>query len=305
MANVGVLTREPVAAARQSPWSSFSGTGAPPKPSAVQAASLGADQRTFSPTAVKTGAVPATLAPVETTLPVIVQEQTGNACGTTSLSMVLTYFGVPPAAAGVAAIDKRIRPVTKDGLIDSFTAPRDLVSYARRQDLQATLHNQSSPADLARMIDQGVPPIILYDGETPTGEGLHYVVVSGYRSGKDGRDWEITDPNGFKTHMSEAGLLKVWSDLHAMGHGVAYNRVMISIAPETGTLTTPTGKRIAASTVQLPNHNSPLGLDVAGTLANKGIRLVSKAYEASPWIAGKVKKHMGGFESGLRAKSAH
>ena len=72
-----------------------------------------------------------------------------------------------------SAIDRAIRPSSSDAKIDSFTAPIDIALYAQRHGMRATLHNDSSTDDLKAMLAQGVPPVILYDWDTPYGKDLH------------------------------------------------------------------------------------------------------------------------------------
>jgi hypothetical protein len=222
------------------------------------------------------------------TLPVQIQEQTGNACGTTSLSMVLKYFRVPAAAADVKAIDRAIRPSSRDAKIDSFTAPIDIVRYAQRQGMRATLHNHSTSKDLEAMLAQGVPPMILYDWDAPTGKGLHYVVVSGQREQNGQREWQLHDPSGYAWYIDDAELQRRWSNLHVAGVEVPYDRVMIAISPRQGTVQTPYGTTKPAAEVRLPAHNSSVAVDMAASVATWGIGVGADAYDAGRWVAGKA-----------------
>lgn len=223
-----------------------------------------------------------------TALPVTIQEQTGNACGTTSLSMVLTYFGVPKQASDVKAIDAAIRPSSADGRIDSFTAPMNVALYAQRHGMRATLHNDSTTDDLRAMLAQGVPPIILYDWDAPSGKGLHYVVVSGYREQNGKAQFQLHDPSGYPWYIDAGELNRRWSNLHVAGVEVPYNRLMIAVSPSHGNVRTPVGTLKKAADVRLPAHNTSTTVDLAAAVTTWGIGIGADAYDAGRWIAGKA-----------------
>jgi hypothetical protein len=222
------------------------------------------------------------------TLPVAIQNQKGNACGTTSLSMILKYFKVPAAASDVAAIDRAIRPSSSDAKIDSFTAPIDIALYAQRHGMRATLHNDSSTDDLKAMLAQGVPPMILYDWDAPSGKGLHYVVVTGHREKGGDQEWQLHDPSGYSWHIDDKELKRRWSNLRVAGVEVPYNRLMISISPAQGYVQTPVGTTKKASEILLPSHNTSTVVDFAATIATWGVGVGANAYDAGRWIAGKA-----------------
>jgi hypothetical protein len=234
-------------------------------------------------------------------LPVKIQEQTGNACGTTSLSMVLKYFGVPAAASDVKAIDRAIRPSSRDAKIDSFTAPLDIALYAQRQGMRATLHNNSSTKDLEAMLAQGVPPMILYDWDAPTGNGLHYVVVTGHRERDGKKEWQLHDPSGYSWHITDAELNRRWSNLHVAGVEIPYNRLMLTISPSQGNLKTPVGTTKEASDIMLPAHNTSTVVDFAGKVATWGVGVGADAYDAGRWIAGKAQAGAAKVHQGWKA----
>jgi hypothetical protein len=221
-------------------------------------------------------------------LPVTIQEQTGNACGTTSLSMVLKYFGVPKQASDVKAIDAVIRPSSSDGKIDSFTAPINIALYAQRHGMRATLHNDSTTGDLKAMLAQGVPPMILYDWDAPSGKGLHYVVVSGYREQDGKKEFQLHDPSGYAWHIDEQELTRRWSNIHVAGVEVPYNRLMIAISPSQGNVRTPVGTVKKADEIRLPAQNTSSAVDFAASLTTWGIGVGADAYDAGRWIAGKA-----------------
>ncbi|MBC7541313.1 MAG: hypothetical protein H7338_01135 [Candidatus Sericytochromatia bacterium] len=237
-------------------------------------------------------------------LPVPVQEQTGNACGTTSLSMVLTYFKAAPQIADVKHIDAAIRPTSKDNKIDSFTAPIDLVLYAQRKGFGATLRNEATTADLDRSLAQGVPPIILYDWDAPKGDGLHYVVVSGSRQQDGKKEWKLTDPSGHAWFIDEAEMLRRWTNLHVAGVPIPYSRVMIAVAPIKGMVSTAVGTLKPAADIKLPPYNGSLVVDLGGSVATWGIGVGAKAYDASKWVAGTTRAGVTKLQSGWKAATS-
>lgn len=157
-----------------------------------------------------------------------------NACGTTSLAMILSYWGIQTSHDAIDAVIRRT---------NMPTAPDDLVRYAERLGLRASLKTDAGLEDLASMLDQGVPVQVLIDPFDPTGMRppnpndaiLHYVNVTGYERGPDGRiSWlTICDPGnvGYRYKVSAEQFEKVWSNLKLMGMDTGLNRLMVAIAP--------------------------------------------------------------------------
>jgi hypothetical protein len=168
-----------------------------------------------------------------------VQEQVGNSCGTTSLSMMLKYFQGHTLENSVTTIDKYIRAQgslefllpngkIKSVAIDGYTAPRDIVKYANQQGMRAGLQNKSSITALKRMLDQGVPCLCLTDwnfaengskpsNASPDAESLHWVNVVGYEYQKNPKTQKsemyliVANPHGLIQHVAEKDFDKVWS----------------------------------------------------------------------------------------------
>ncbi len=126
-----------------------------------------------------------------------------NACGTTSLSMVLRYWHGATAQNTVAAIDRAIRPG------NSPTDPREIQALARRQGLRAGVIRGASVSQLSGLIDQGTPPIIVIH----SGSQLHYVAVTGYERSTRGGELEFTlaDPASGKRTLSASELEELWA----------------------------------------------------------------------------------------------
>ena len=137
----------------------------PQAPAAPQNALKPADAQGFSPVSTfqSSGAGFDKLTPND--LGVLAQNQGHtNACGTTSLANVMTYWGMPRTHE---QIDHAVRA------FDIFSAPEKLVSYARDNGLRAELKNGSSLNDIAHAIDQGSPPIVLIDPDSDKNANLH------------------------------------------------------------------------------------------------------------------------------------
>ncbi|MBL8950283.1 MAG: C39 family peptidase [Myxococcaceae bacterium] len=193
-----------------------------------------------------------------------------NACGTTSLAMISTFLGRPVTRE---QIDASIRNV------DIGSAPDNLVSWARANGLEASYKNEASFDDITRMIDAGLPPMALIDPGSSTDFMSHYVVVSGYERGADGKvsKLHITDPEGSKYTMTADEFMKQWDNIKYGGIESGDRRLLLSFAPK-------------GSNVELPS--STLGAD----LRNQGIRnlIDGTADFLNGWKNGRVGDIIGG-----------
>jgi hypothetical protein len=181
-------------------------------------------------------------------LGVVPQDQGNtNACGTTSLANVMTHFGMPRTHE---QIDKSIRP------FDLFTAPDKLVEYARGNGMRAELKADAKLDDIARMIDQGVPPIVLLDPDSEKNANLHYVTVTGYNRDASGKitDVVIADSAGGRRYtLSAEEFQKRWDNLKLGGIGTGLNNVMITAIPNDGRkIVGGDGVSRSAADIQLP-----------------------------------------------------
>ncbi len=224
----------------------------------------------FKTTALASGGAGSTPKLSPNDLGVLAQNQGNtNACGTTSLANVMTHWGMPRTHE---QIDKSIRP------FDLFTAPDKLVSYARDNGLRAELKSDASLDDLAKMVDQGVPPIVLMDPDSDNNANLHYVTVTGYNRDANGKikDLVIADSaGGYRYTMPAAEFQKKWDNLKMGGIGTGLNNVMITTVPKDGRMITGgDGVQRRASDIQLPknsfwsNLKSGFARGVANIIAN-------------------------------------
>lgn len=238
-----------------------------------------------------------------------VQEQVGNSCGTTSLSMVMKYFQGHNLENSVPNIDQYIRangklelmlPVVgqEDVKIDGFTAPRDVVSYARARGFRAGLQNDASVSQIKGYLDKGVPVMCLtdwnFDGGSwthpkdanPDAASLHWVTVLGYTYQPDDKGEQemqlvIGNPNGVVQHVSQADFEKVWTNLQ-LGVGnkqieTGMNRLMVAMVPkdEDYKIVAPDGNVYPAGDIGVPDGSD----GIRGWVAQKASAVIQYASE--------------------------
>src|SRR5215471_5663516 len=80
-----------------------------------------------------------------------------NACGTTTLAEIMSYLGVPETKDD---IDSTIRQM------NIYTAPDDMIRYARDHGLEAEGYNNSSWDEVKAMLDAGHPVLAMVKGAT-------------------------------------------------------------------------------------------------------------------------------------------
>jgi len=107
--------------------------------------------------------------PIHLDVPVL--EQAPERCGQAALEMVLQYYGAGHAQEDEA--ERAYDPVLRGSLIT------DLASAARRAGFDATIATMT-PDSLVVLLDQGVPPIVLYQAGSGPLTVRHYGVVTGW-----------------------------------------------------------------------------------------------------------------------------
>lgn len=187
-----------------------------------------------------------------------------NACGTTSLAAVLRYYGY--SVKDHWEIDKTIRSTR----FDFFTTPHGIIDYANSKGLRTGLKLNSNLKDLANMIDQGVPVMVLTDStpENKTDFYLHWQVVTGYKKDRTGNIDKliIADPSSGSVDETDANeFLKEWSNIK-LGPGIelplvgqisvntGYDRMFIAMVPPNRLIKTPSGKVINSNSITLPKN---------------------------------------------------
>jgi hypothetical protein len=143
--------------------------------------------------------------------------QQGNSCGTTTLAEIMSYLGVPMTQADV---DNGIRR------LNTFTAPEDMINFAREHGLEAEGYNNGTWDQVKSMIDAGHPVQALVEGDdsvsvmngTSSGNfsvsGLHYIAITGYGTDPATGEQFVTyhDPNrSSEQRMSVSDFEKMWS----------------------------------------------------------------------------------------------
>lgn len=213
-----------------------------------------------------------------------------NACGTTSLANVMTHWGMPRTHE---QIDKSIRP------FDLFTAPDKLVSYARDHGMRAEIKTDAKLEDLAHMVDQGVPPIVLMDPDQDNNANLHYITVTGYDRDESGKisDVALADSaGGYRYTMPAAEFQQRWDNLKMQNIGTGLNNVMITTVPADGRkITGGDGLVRRAADIELPqssfmsNLKSGLARGVSNVIAD-GAGVAEKTGHAAHAVGGFLKK---------------
>lgn len=248
-------------------------------------------------------------------LNVVLQGQgLSNACGTTSLAMLLSYWGIPTTHAQIDAVIRRT---------NMPTSPDDLVRYAESLGMRASLKTDASLDDLTAMLDQGVPVQVLIDPLDPTGTMpvnrndaiLHYVNVTGYQRGPDGRISTLTicDPGreGYRYTIPAGEFEKLWSNLKLMGAETGINRLMIAMAPGDGRdVVGLDGKVRKAQDIRLPKDdtNPFFAPSKPARVTMQGLANVTNGwagFDLGTMLAGGIQLLVGGMSSlpgaGVRA----
>jgi Peptidase_C39 like family len=212
-------------------------------------------------------------------LPVVAQSQgDSNACGTTALAEVLTYWGQPTTHQQVDAAIRHF---------DLFTAPDAIVAYARAHGMRSELKADASLEDLAHQVDLGAPPIVLIDPDGGQNANLHYVTVCGYHRDAAG---QITDlvcaDSGYPGEhrvISARDFSRQWGQLELGGVPTGLNNVMISTVPADGrSVVGGDGVTRSAGDLQLPTS------DLLGTLRSLAARGLASAVTAVTTLADAV-----------------
>lgn len=203
------------------------------------------------------------------------QERT-NACGTASLAAVMTYWGRPTRFQD---IDASIRH------FNLFTAPDAIVAYAQAQGMRAQLKAGASLEDVAHLVDQGVPPIVLIDAGRSDDLGLHYVTVCGYRRDEQGRITEVMVADSATGHHTvKADVFEAkWSHLRLNNIDTGLHRVMISVLPRGGQpIRGGDGRTRSGSSIRLPTRD--LVAEMRSLVARKVANVVSAVTSAADTI---------------------
>jgi hypothetical protein len=155
-----------------------------------------------------------------------VSQGDSNACGSSSLAMIMNYLGVPVTRQD---IDREIRR------IDQGLPPQPLIDYARDHGLEAEFYNHGSWDELKGFIDRGIPVQAQINTQADGSKtNMHWVAVVGFRTDTTTGEEQIGVRNSAKPYygevqwMSRAEFEKKWS--HPLD-GAGYDNSFIAYAP--------------------------------------------------------------------------
>ncbi len=187
-------------------------------------------------TSALTGSGPGSI-PDPGSMPCYIQQ--GNSCGTTTLAEIMTYLGVPETQASVDDVIRKL---------NTFTAPGDMIQFARDNGLDAEGYNNSSFDQVKALIDAGHPVQCLVEGDssvqvqngTSQGNfsvsGLHYIAITGYGTDPATGEQYVTyhDPNrGTEQRMSVSDFEKMWGNVPGgfNNYCIAYGKAGSNLPP--------------------------------------------------------------------------
>jgi hypothetical protein len=152
--------------------------------------------------------------------------QQGPSCGTTSLAMIVRFLTgdnalMPPD------IDREIRR-----LPTMFSAPLDLMAYARRKGLRAEEYNFGSIEQLETLVSRGIPAMTLLD-LTPDNaldfDQWHWVVLVAVTSAGGEKVIVINNPWGRQEEWGQEKFMKEWTHLRMLGLTFGYDNYYIAV----------------------------------------------------------------------------
>jgi hypothetical protein len=156
-----------------------------------------------------------------------------NACGTTSLAMILDFWAGHAGACPRTQIDAEIRRA------EVGTSPTRLVGWARAHGLRAAATNHAGWEGLRPWLDRGVPVQLLVENGAAAGAGhLHFVVALGYTCDATGglATLQLADPHPIAglglREISAAELDWRWRDLRLGCVSTGQDRAMAVYLPQ-------------------------------------------------------------------------
>jgi hypothetical protein len=114
--------------------------------------------------------------PASIVLDVPIVTQTPERCGPAALAMVMRYYGAEPGA--LLEADGAYDPILRGSLITGLAAA------ARRAGYEAAIETLTHDA-LIDLVNDGVPPILLYQGRRGPTTVAHFGVVTGWDARRD------------------------------------------------------------------------------------------------------------------------
>ncbi|MBD3315497.1 MAG: hypothetical protein GF344_06895, partial [Chitinivibrionales bacterium] len=126
-----------------------------------------------------------------------------NACGTTSLAMIMCGLGKEYSPA---EIDARIRR------FDTGTSVQNMIDFARGNGLSAECYNGASLSEIKHHLAAGRGVQVLLDTAEASAVADHYAVVTGFSTNRKGNELiHLIDPDGGKdVTMSTDEFMERW-----------------------------------------------------------------------------------------------
>jgi hypothetical protein len=172
-------------------------------------------------------------------------------CGPSALWMVLGHH-LGTQAVDFTTLDRSIRPTGRLNNRVGAT-PTALADAARAHGMAATVTNHADTAHLRRLIDRGLPAILLGTWRDGVAKDLHFIVVNGYEGTDDGRTtWHVTDSyvtGDGRAAYTTGQLLAFWQCDRVGAFRYPYQRAVVNVAP-------------AGQAADLPADNRTPGLKV-------------------------------------------
>ena len=192
-----------------------------------------------------------------------------NACGTTSLSMVLRNEGLLGSLDDARALDKKVRSW------GGFSAPRDLMQHAESRGLGTSALNRSSFGELEERLAAGNQVMCMVN----SGSNPHWVVALGTYDGADGeRRLKIANPSGGEIQdLSQSEFERMWKRPMAGTSGLlndvmGYENYMIALDRD-GAKLPPSRDHSVTNTDTMADGVS----DVANAIANRDLSSIGDA----------------------------
>jgi hypothetical protein len=152
--------------------------------------------------------------------------QKGPACGTTSLAMIVRFL-TGDSTLTPPDIDREIRRLPA-----MFSAPLDLMAYARRKGLKASEYNGGTPEQLEDLVSRGIPLMALLD-LTPENaldfKNWHWVVVVDITGTSPSQKIVVNNPWGHQEEWEQEKFLMEWAHLRLLGLTFGYNNYYIAV----------------------------------------------------------------------------
>ena len=149
--------------------------------------------------------------------------QTWNNCGPATLTMNLSYYGLPVTQAEAAKV---LKP-NKD---DKNVSPDQIAAYARSQGLNATVRVNGDSDRLRRLVSAGVPVLVETWLDHDGGMG-HYRLVTGYDDAAG--EWTVYDSyvsEGIDPKGPYPGIRIPYDQMDSLWH--VFNRLYVVVYDE-------------------------------------------------------------------------